>query len=104
MLIRFGTDVPVTPALIDAAKARRVLLRTATISEPEATRLYQHRFVLVRPVERLLVICRDLFGAIGLDHMLSPILMEVLGPMNLSMSACGTVGSGVTARTYLKIA
>ena len=49
VLLRLGSNSPDTVAIEAAAAARRVPLKTVTISQPDIAQLYHHRLVLVRP-------------------------------------------------------
>jgi hypothetical protein len=49
VLIRLGTNTPDISGLESAAEARRVPFKTVTVTQPEATQLYERRLVLVRP-------------------------------------------------------
>ena len=49
VLLRLGARAPEVSALETAAAARRVPLRTISVAEPEAIRLYEFPLVLVRP-------------------------------------------------------
>lgn len=49
VLLRLGVDAPDVSAIEAAAASRRVPLKTVTLTELEASALYQQRLVLVRP-------------------------------------------------------
>jgi hypothetical protein len=49
VLARLGEYAPDGAAIAEAAARRGVPLRTVTIEEPEAVRLYERQLVLVRP-------------------------------------------------------
>ena len=49
VLIRLGTDAPEVFELESAAEVRRVPFKTVTVTQPEATQLYERRLILVRP-------------------------------------------------------
>jgi 2-polyprenyl-6-methoxyphenol hydroxylase-like FAD-dependent oxidoreductase len=49
VLLRLGTNSPDVSAIESAARARRVPFETLSVTEPNATQVYQHRLVLVRP-------------------------------------------------------
>src|SRR5207253_2416779 len=49
VLLRLGGDTPEVSPLKSAAEARRVPFKTVTVTQPEATQLYERRLVLVRP-------------------------------------------------------
>jgi 2-polyprenyl-6-methoxyphenol hydroxylase-like FAD-dependent oxidoreductase len=49
VLIRLGTNAPDVSALKSEAEVRRVPFKIVTVTQPEATQLYERRLVLVRP-------------------------------------------------------
>ena len=49
VLLRLGASPPDAGPLLDAARARRVPMRSVTIADPEVARLYEQPLVLVRP-------------------------------------------------------
>ena len=49
VLLRFGSGAPDSSGFEAAAASRRLPLEVVTVSKPEATDLYKHRLVLVRP-------------------------------------------------------
>jgi hypothetical protein len=49
VLIRLGTNAPDVSALRSEAEVRGVPFKIVTVTQPEATQLYERRLVLVRP-------------------------------------------------------
>jgi hypothetical protein len=49
VLLRFGTDTPDVSAFEAAAEKCHVPLKTVSVRQPDAARLYERRLVLVRP-------------------------------------------------------
>ena len=49
VLVRLGASAPDGAEIAQAAEKRGVPLRTVTIEEPEAAKIYERKLVLVRP-------------------------------------------------------